>query len=178
MPVAKYLLNNITFGTHDPLVSKLRDSGYSVFENPLDATSVVVSFPVSWEDIRFNNNRYNKELNFESAIDQLERYKKLMNSYVEQNCSITVSYDPSEIHLIIDWLLDNWDNYVGVSWMLRVDPSLTHLELGHPFLPQEAVTKKVFDEYVAKLKPVDMGGTDSFEEVGIEECSTGACPVK
>ena len=41
------------------------------------------------------------EVNLETAIDQLERYKLLMDNYVEQNCSITVSYDPSEVDAIV-----------------------------------------------------------------------------
>ena len=113
----------------------------------------------------------------DASIDQLERYKLLMDNYVDHNCSITVSYDPSEVPEIIDWLDKNWDSYVGVSWLFRNDPTKTAADLGHPYLPQEVVTKEVFDAYVATLLPVNIDEAN-FEDLIDDACSTGACPVR
>jgi ribonucleoside-triphosphate reductase len=121
------------------------------------------------------------EVNVETAIDQLNRYKLLMDNYVEQNCSVTVSYDPSEVDAIIDWLLHNWDHYVGVSFLLRADPLKTAEDLGFPYLPQQPVSKAVFDAYVAQLKPIDLDqvAAQSEDEVDMgSECAGGACPVR
>ncbi len=119
-----------------------------------------------------------KHVNNETAIVQLQRYKMLMDNYVEQNCSVTISYSPDEVKGIVDWLLNNWDNYVGVSFILRADASKTAADLGYLYLPQEVTTKELHDEYVAGLKPVDLDGTNTLEELLEDECATGACPIR
>ena len=117
-------------------------------------------------------------VNLESAVDQLERYKLLMEEYVDHNCSITVSYSPDEVPSIIDWLDKNWDCYVGVSFMYRNDPTKTARDLGYPYLPQEVVTKARFDEYIAQLSPFDLDEGMSTLELQDDECAGGACPVR
>lgn len=118
------------------------------------------------------------EVNLESAVDQLNRYKMLQNHYVDHNCSITVSYDLDEVPDIIDWLLDNWDSYIGVSFLYRNDPTKTAADLGYPYLPQEVVDENTYHDYVASLLPVDLSGTDTEEMIQIDDCATGACPIR
>ena len=103
-----------------------------------------------------------------------------MNTYVDHNCSITVSYDDSEVKEIKEWLLTYWDDFVGVSWLPRINPKLTAVDLGFPYLPQEVVTEETYQEYVDSLGEVDLEGvnikhvyTDNLED----ECDSGACPV-
>lgn len=119
------------------------------------------------------------EVNLESAVDQLERYALVQRNYVDHNCSITVSYDPSEAEDIVDWLIANWDIYVGVSFLFRNDPTKTAQDLGYAYLPQEVVDQHTFHDYARRLKPVDLHGTDTFDAVDAgDECKTGACPVR
>jgi ribonucleoside-triphosphate reductase (formate) len=176
-PLGRYILNNINFSKHDPLVPLLKQAGYRVWPNPTDPSGTLVTFPVEWDDVEFDivDGKY---VNNDSAITQLESYKSIMESYVDHNCSITVSYDKAEIPEIIDWIVDNWQYYVGVSFLLRNDPSKTAKDLGYLYLPQEVVTKEEYDEYVSGLEDVDLESANSFEEILDEECSTGACPTK
>ena len=102
----------------------------------------------------------------------------IRDSYVDHNCSVTISYDVDEIPAAIDWLLENWDTYVGVSWIFRNDPTKTAEDLGYPYLPQEVVTKEDYEAYAATLSAVDFSGSDSLDELEDDECLTGACPVK
>lgn len=176
-PLGKYILNNINFSKHDPVIPILREAGYRVFDNPMDKDAVLVTFPVEWKDVSFDVVD-GKHVNMESALVQLDRYKMMMDHYVEQNCSVTISYDPSEVEDIVDWLLNNWDSYVGVSFILRADPSKTAADLGYLYLPQEVTTKEIYDEYVAKLSPVDLEKANSFDEIMDDECATGACPIR
>ncbi len=177
-PLGKYIFNNIAFSKHDPLVKTLREANYRVFDHPFDTSAVIVTLPVKWDDVEFDVVD-GKEVNLESAIDQLERYKLLQQNWTQQNTSVTISYDPSEVPEIIDWLLDNWDVYVGVSFLFRADPTKTAEDLGYQYLPQEVVTKEVYEEYVSQLKPVVLDETNnSFEEIGNDECASGACPVR
>jgi ribonucleoside-triphosphate reductase len=118
------------------------------------------------------------EINMDSAIFQLEWYKMLMENWCEQNVSNTISYDPSEVPAIIDWLVENWDTYVGVSFLFRNDPSKNAEDLGYAYLPQEVVTKETFESYCQKLKPIDYSGIEMRDDELQEACATGACPIR
>lgn len=176
-PLGKYIFNNVTFSKYDPIIDKLRAANYKVVNHPTDDDGVLVTFPVAYEDVPFDN--FNgMEVNLESAVTQLERYKLLQTSWTQQNTSVTISYDPTEIEDIIDWLLANWDIYVGVSFLYRNDPTKTAADLGYLYLPQEVITKEVYDKYVSTLLPVDFNNTESFDELTDAECASGSCPIK
>ena len=181
-PLGKYIFNNVTYSIHDPIVEKLRAAGYKVTPKPLEPDSVLVTFPVAYTDVKFS--AFVKpdgsvvEINDESAVKQLDRYKLLMNHYVDHNCSVTISYDPSEVPQIIEWILENWEHYVGVSFIYRNDPTKTAEDLGYLYLPQEVVTKAAYDTYVSNLKPVDLSSVSSVEDLLDVECVSGACPIR
>lgn len=186
MPLGKYIFNNITFSKHDPLVPKFRSAGYSVIEKPHEPESVLVKFPVKYDNIPFtrktvvrkNGNVEEVEVNTESAVAQLEWYRLLQETWCEQNVSNTISYDTTEVPAIIDWLQENWDSYVGVSFLFRNDPTKNAEDLGYAYLPQEVVTKEVYDTYAARLKQVDYSGIEVRDELLAESCAGGACPIR
>lgn len=176
-PLGKYIFNNVQFSKYDPIIEKLRNANYRVFNHPTDDSGVLVTFPVAWEGVPFTKVN-GKEVNTESAVEQLERYKLIQTSWTQQNTSVTISYDPSETSAIIDWLLNNWDCYVGVSFIYRTDPTKTAKDLGYLYLPQEVVDEQAYHDYVQQLQPVNLEDTNSFDEIMDDECATGACPVK
>jgi len=176
-PLGKYIFNNVQFSKYDPVVDVLREASYNVINHPTDDSGVLVTFPVEWKDVPFHKVA-GKEVNLDSAIDQLEKYKLIQTSWTQQNTSVTISYDPSEVPDIINWLLENWDCYVGVSFIYRTDPTKTAKDLGYLYLPQEVVDEATFKEYVYKLKPVSLDNANSFDEIMGEDCATGACPIK
>lgn len=179
-PLGRYIFNNVTFSRHDNTIPKLIEAGYKVIDKPGEPDAVIVTLPVEYAELEFDTYERNGEtvfVNLESAIVQLERYKLVMDNYVDHNCSITVSYDPSEIPAIVDWIIDNWDTYVGVSFILRNDPTKTAKDLGYLYLPQEVVTKSKYDAYMAELKPVDLDGMSSLEALE-DDCVGGVCPIR
>jgi ribonucleoside-triphosphate reductase len=175
-PLGRYILNNVVFGGHDPLVEKLKAANYQMIDHPTRPGDVIVALPVAWNEVEFERVG-GIDVNLEPAVSQLERYKRIMDTYVEHNCSITVSYDPSEVPAMIDWLLANWGSYVGVSFLPRVDPTKKASDFGYLYLPQEVITKMDFDTYVSKLLPVNLND-DRGDEITLEDCATGACPIK
>lgn len=180
-PLGKYVFNNVNFSKHDPLVPLCRAAGYKVIDNPTDPDAVLITFPVKWEDVPFDKIvRDGKELevNLESAVSQLERYKMLMVNWCQQNVSATISYSVDEVPAIVEWLLDNWNNYVGVSFLFRVDPTMTAKDAGYLYLPQEIVSKDAYEAYVANLQPIVLDQSNTLEEMESQECAGGACPVK
>ena len=176
-PLGKFIFNNVQFSKHDPLVEIMRAANYNVFNHPTDDTGVLITLPVAWEDVPFEEYE-GREVNLESAIDQLERYKMLQTSWNQQNTSVTISYAPEEVPDIVDWLLDNWDIYVGVSFIYRADPTKSAKDLGYLYLPQEVVDEHTYKEYISRLLPVDLEKANSFDELTDEGCATGACPVR
>lgn len=177
MPLGKYVFNNVQFSKHDPVVEILRAANYNVFNHPTDDSGVLITFPVKWDDVPFTVVD-GKEVNLESAIDQLERYKLLQTNWTQQNTSVTISYSPDEIPAIIKWLRDNWDIYVGVSFLYRNDPTKTAKDLGYQYLPQEVVDEATYNEYVVQLGEVNLETANSFDELKEDGCATGACPIR
>ena len=180
-PLGRYIFNNVVYQRSEAsLLDPLRAAGYEVRPHPTQETMVLVKFPVENDGVPFED-FHGTPVNLEPAVEQLERYRLLMDNFVDQNCSITISYGPEEVPAIIDWLLDHWDSYVGVSWAFRTDPTKTAEDFGAAYLPQEVVDRETFEAYTAQLKPVDWGDGESgavdIELLG-EDCASGVCPVR
>lgn len=176
-PLGRYVFNNVNFGRHDPLIPLCRAAGYKVVDNPADKEGVLITFPVSWDNVPFDH--WNgMEVNLESAIVQLERYKMLMQNWCQQNVSATISYSPEEVDGIVDWLYDNWNDYVGVSFLFRNDPTKTAKDLGYLYLPQEVVTKEKYQAYVENLQEVVLEEANDINAPIEDECVSGVCPVR
>jgi ribonucleoside-triphosphate reductase len=185
-PLGKYIFNNVRFSKHDPYVEKLIAANYRVFQDPSSPDAVLVTFPVAYENVQFDVVD-GKHVNLEPAQAQLDRYKMLMDHYVDHNCSVTISYSPEEAPEIVDWLADNWNNYVGVSFLYRTDPTKTAKDLGYLYLPQEVVDEAAYTAYASTLLPLNgvclpcqRAETDEqeFEIDTGSECATGACPIR
>lgn len=173
-PLGRFIFNNITFSKHEPIVEVLRNHGYNVFDNPSQPDGVVVTFPIRWDALAGGT---------QSALEQLNNYKRTMLNWTEQNTSVTISYDESELEDIQDWLIDNWDNYVGVSFIKRTDPTKSAKDLGYLYLPQEVVDESRFNDYLSRLKPIDeelLFDTGGIEDVDFldDGCEGGVCPVR
>lgn len=196
-PLGKYIFNNVAFSKFDPLLVQLREANYNVFNHPYDDSAVLVTFPVKYDGVEFDIDENGKEVNLESAVSQLERYLMLMKYYCHQNVSCTISYSMEETEDIVEWLHNNWDNYVAVSFLFRNDPSKTAADLGYPYLPQEVVNRETYETYVSQLLPMINSTKTEQEEVEVEikhvqntdlvptvfnildeACATGACPIK
>jgi len=179
-PLGRYVFNNVQFSVHDPLLSMLADANYRIFDHPTDSSARIATLPVSWPNVPFSDVK-GVPLNDESAIVQLERYRALQRDWSDQNTSITVSYDPSEVPAMVKWFDKNWDNYVGVSFLFRNDPTKTAADLGFAYLPQQIVTRETYEDYVSGLKSIDIDAVseDGFMEIDAgAECAGGACPVR
>lgn len=188
-PLGRFIFNWITYSIHDPLVDLFVEAGYETMEKPNESESILVKFPVRYDNVPFERHTITRnkngievdeliEVNTESAIEQLERYKMLMENWCDHNVSITVSYDPSEIAGIASWLHSNWSYYVAVSFILRNDPTKTAEDLGHPYLPQEVVIESDWIAYSEKLSTIDWKQVHQYDNAIPEACPLGGCPVK
>lgn len=119
--------------------------------------------------------------NEETAIAQLQRYLILQKYWTDHNTSITITFNPDEVDALIEMILENWDDYVGVSFL----PKYTG---AYPLMPYEEID---FVEYTSRKAAVEHITWDVITEelsrrevVQTEEdefdpdCVGGACPVR
>jgi ribonucleoside-triphosphate reductase len=176
MPVGEFIFNDVNFSRHDPLLQRLVDAGYHVYDHPTDSTGVLVRLPVSYRGVD-----HSRLAESESAVSQLERYRKIQASYSDQNTSITVYYDPSEVRGMVDWFLRHWDSYCACAFSLRQessDPAAREAMVRQfGYLPQRVVSEAEFSAYESQLGIIDMDGVSGIGEVQ-EECQSGSCPAR
>ncbi|MCD6435092.1 MAG: ribonucleoside-triphosphate reductase, adenosylcobalamin-dependent [Clostridiales bacterium] len=168
-----YYIRRVRINAHDPLVSVCEDLGYPVFpevgQDPETCTTKVVEFVVkSPEGIT----KYDV-----SAIEQLENYKMFMEHYVDHNASITVHVREYEWEAVEEWVWENWDDIVAISF-LSLDDNF------YEMLPYEAISKEEYEEKISKMKPFRPSLISKYEkeetefDIGDEGCETGVCPVR
>jgi adenosylcobalamin-dependent ribonucleoside-triphosphate reductase len=132
------------------------------------STKVVVDFPQESPAIRTKSNF--------SAIEQLEVYKMVLNNYTEHNPSNTISVRPEEWDGVKEWVKDNWDDMLAVSF-------LTLYDAPYPLLPFEETTPEEISELRASMKDFDpmlLSKYDTGEDQEIVDagCESGACPAR
>ena len=98
--------------------------------------TVVVEFPVKSPE---GKTKYDV-----SAIEQLETYKMFQEYYVQHNTSITVHVRDHEWNEVEQWIWDNWDSVIGVSF-LSLSDSFYHL------MPYEAITEEEYNKIMIEL---------------------------
>lgn len=168
-----YYVRRIRISSNDPLCKVIEELGYPMHpENGQDwetCNTKVVEFPVKSPK---GKTKYDI-----SAIEQLEYYKMLMNEYVDMNQSITVHVRNNEWEDVEQWMWDNWDTVVGISF-LSLDDNF------YPLLPYEAITKEEYEERLANMKPFNANLISKYEKIefegeGVEdaECK-GGCGVR
>jgi ribonucleoside-diphosphate reductase alpha chain/ribonucleoside-triphosphate reductase len=124
----------------------------------------------------------------EDVITQLERYKLAQTTYVRDghNCSLTATLAPDEYDTAAQWLNDNWDSVIGVTFLPRFDPVEGGKAL-YPNMPYEPCTKEQYLELkaiVPQLKEEELLSLlqqyeKSYEEQELDnDCSTGSCPIR
>jgi len=168
---AQYYTRRVRFSSVDPLVDACRKRGYKVvwdigLDGREDHTRYVVEFPCkSPEGAVLAANM--------TAIDQLEWVKKMQTEWADNAVSVTVYYRKEELPLIKEWLSKNYDSSVkSVSFLLHVDHNF-------PLPPYEEITEDEYNKSIAKLDfsvPLQQNAVDLSIEM--DDCATGACPIR
>ena len=176
-PLGRFIFNWINFSKSDPLTDMLRDAGYGIIDHPSDPLACLICFPVEYNGVEFTKHN-GKPVNIDTAVQQLENYRRWNTLWTDHNTSITVSWDISELNDIVDWLYRYWNDFVAVSWLRRTDPTMSARDLGYAYLPQDVVEEEEFRKYEQKLKPVDWDEVHGIHDVQLEDCAGGQCPIK
>ncbi|MCT4618510.1 MAG: ribonucleoside-triphosphate reductase, adenosylcobalamin-dependent [Marinisporobacter sp.] len=168
-----FYIRRIRISSDDPLVKVCEDLDYPVFPEVGQSwdTSVtkVVEFPVRAPQ---GKTKYDV-----SAIEQLENYKMFMENYVDHNCSITVHVREHEWEEVEEWVWDNWDDVVALSF-LSLDDNFYKL------LPYEAISEEEYKKRVNEMKPFISSLLRKYEQeeveldIGNDGCDNGICPIR
>ena len=168
---AKFYTRRVRFGSSDPLVEACRKRGYKVqwdigIDGREDHTRYVVDFPCKSPDGAVLASEM-------TAIQQLEWVKKMQTVWADNAVSVTVYYRLEELEEIKQWLSKNYDASVkSVSFLLHTDHNF-------PLPPYEETTEEEYNKAVAKIDMSIPLVQRSFDgELDMDNCATGACPIK
>jgi ribonucleoside-diphosphate reductase alpha chain/ribonucleoside-triphosphate reductase len=168
-----YYIRRVRISADDPLVKVCEELGYPVFpevgQDWETCSTKVVEFPVKAPE---GTTKYDV-----SAIEQLENYKMFMENYVDHNCSITVHVREHEWDAVEEWVWNNWDETVALSF-LSLDDNFYEL------LPYEAIDEEEYIKRKEKMHSFRPSLISKFEkeetefDIGTDGCEAGVCPVR
>ncbi|MBU5678172.1 ribonucleoside-triphosphate reductase, adenosylcobalamin-dependent [Alkaliphilus sp. MSJ-5] len=168
-----YYIRRIRVSSHDPLVKVCEELEYPVYpevgQDWETCSTKVVEFPVK---APIGKTKYDI-----SAIEQLENYKLFMENYVDHNCSITVHVRNHEWEEVEEWIWNNWDDVVALSFLALEDNF-------YQLLPYEAIDEEEYKERISKMKPFIPSLISKYEkqemdlDIGDDGCENGICPVR
>ena len=168
---APFYIRRVRINASDPLCKVCEELGYPVYpevgQDAQNCRTKVVEFPV-----KAPKGRVKADV---SAIEQLENYRMFMKHYVDHNCSITVHVRSHEWEAVEQWVWDNWDDIVALSF-LSFDDSFYKL------MPYEEITEEEYNRRKNAMKPFEAFLIAKYEQeetdldVGTSECPTAVCP--
>ncbi len=192
---APYFIRRVRITASDPLAKVMLDAGYPVYPSVISdgpteeqlkamkpfelaqhlaaSDTWVIEFP-----IKTTTSTKSSE---EPAIYQLGRYLDLQRYWTDHNTSITIEFAPDEVNDLVDMLLENWDDYVAVSFMPKDTTA-------YPQLPEEVITEEEYNERANKLAQINMNDIieilkdtereNKMSELLDADCAGGSCPVR
>ena len=173
-----YYYRRVRISTNSPLYQAVKNLKGWKIDNEVgqddNGNTKVITFPCKSKS---HITKYNV-----SAIEQLEQYKMMQKFYVDHNTSITVTVKDDEWDDVTEWLYNNWDYVVGISFLsLNQDY--------YPLMPYEECTRDEYLELKQNMEPLDQDLVNRYEfelqTVGKDfeidesgECEDGHCPVR
>ena len=85
--------------------------------------------------------------------------------------SVTIYYRKNELDSIKAWLKDNYVNVKSVSFLL-------HNDHGFDQAPLEQIDKKTYNSMKKRSTPISSLSQIKMEDIEIDDCASGACPVR
>ena len=168
---ALFYVRRVRFGSSDPLVDACRKRGYKVqwdigIDGREDHTRYVVDFPCMSPEGSVLASAM-------TAVEQLEWVKKMQTEWADNAVSVTVYYRKEELSEIQEWLSKNYDKSVkSVSFLLHVDHNFS-------LPPYEEISKDEYDKMLAKVDfSTPLQEIAFMGDLDLDNCATGACPIK
>ena len=149
---AEYYLRRMRFNKNEAIYSYLISNHPELVEDNVESPekSAVLTVPQMAPKGSILRN--------ESAVDLLERVKRVTNEWIKpghregvntHNVSATISIKPTEWKKVGEWMWDNKDSFSGLSCLPYDNGSYKQA-------PFEDCTKEKYEELLPKLKSVDL----------------------
>lgn len=171
---APFYIRRVRISATDSLFKLMRDQGVpvkpEVGQSMENATTFVIEFPVKAPSGSvFKNDQ--------SALEQLEYWKRVKVHYTEHNPSATISVGDDEWIDVVHWIEKNWDLIGGLSFL----PRESHV---YQLAPYEAIDKATYDRLVANFPAIDYAKLVTYEREDTTEqrrelaCAGGTCEIE
>lgn len=170
---APYYIRRVRINADDPVVKVCEELEYPIFpevgQDIETCTTKVIEFPIK---APIGTTKYEV-----TAIEQLENYKLFMENYVDHNCSITIHVREHEWDEVEEWVWNNWDDIVALSFLALEDNF-------YQLLPYEAIDEEEYTRRSAQMKPFLTNLLAKYEkkeqelDLGNDGCDNGVCPIR
>ncbi len=168
-----YYIRRVRISASDPLARVCEELDYPIFpetgQDPANPSTLVIEFPVKAPE--------GKTKNDVSALEQLETYKMFMENYVDHNASITVHVRDNEWEEVEEWLWENWDSVVGITF-------ISHSDSFYELMPYEEIDEEEYLRRVKEMKRFNPSLISKYEteyeeqDIDDSSCENGICPVR
>lgn len=182
---APYYIRRIRINAQDPLAKVAMELGWTVHaevgtlgyvkaedlakpEAIEQARTIVIDFPIKSGAIQTRKNQ--------TVKSQFDTYFMFQRTYTSHNSSNTISVRPDEWEEAEQIVWDNWDNFVGVSFLAYDGGTYT-------LAPYEEIDEETYYKLKSKMKPFDPELLKKYETTGESEldesgCESGVCPIR
>lgn len=168
-PAGPFYIRRIRIASNSPLIEVCKVHGYHIehqlnFDGSEDKSTMVVSFPC----------RVPKSTPVAADYtwkEQLEMVKRMQAEWSDNAVSCTVYYKKEDLPEIKEYLKYNYsNNFKTLSFLLY------H---GHGFkqAPYETISEVEYFNMIKNVKPITSVEI-SEDTFNIDDCATGACPIK
>jgi hypothetical protein len=161
---ADYYIRRVRISATDPLYRMMKDQGVKfhpeVGQPVKTAMTWVCEFPVKAPEKSVKV----KDID---AISQLKQWLKIKHNYTEHTVSATIYVKPDEWFEVGNFVYENFDDLVGVSFLPKDD----HI---YQLAPYEEIDEKTYDTLLADFPKIDYSMLSKYET---EDNTTGAQTV-
>ena len=165
---SQYMYRRIRMASDHALVEVCRKKGYPIefqknFDGSEDKGTVVVTFPFSYP----KGTKLAKDM---TAIEQLNWIKRLQTEWSDNSVSCTIYYKKEELPEIQEYLKKYYRNHhKSLSFLL-------HSEHGFIQAPLEEIDEETYFKLKLTTQQIDSISSADFD--CIDECASGACPIR
>lgn len=164
---SRHYVRRVRNDVKDPLSAFLIEQGVPYEQDQINPSTVIFSFPQQAPDHSVLRNDM-------GAIEQMEHWKMMQESWCEHKPSITVYYRNDEFLKLGQWVWDNFDSISGVAF-------LPHSDHTYAQAPYEEVTEEKYEELVRAMPSINWAAFTEQDDntIGTQTlaCHGGQCEI-